>query len=140
MNYLERIRNMGRDANPFFCLMGIEVEQEGDGQGIISMTVRPDMLNGEGWLQGGMFTALADEAMVLGIYSQIGPADHIATISESTTFLGGAREGKLYAIGRVIRKGRRVVFAEGEVRAGEPAGKVLSRSTAAFMVTPGHRV
>ena len=68
MNYLERIRSMGRDANPFFRLMGIEVEQAGDGQGVISMKVRPDMLNGEGWLQGGIFTALADEAIVLGIY------------------------------------------------------------------------
>jgi len=90
------------------------------------------MLNGEGWLQGGIFTALADEAMVLGIYSLTGPAEQIATITETTTFLGGAREGTLYATGRVVRKGKRVVFAEGEVRDGAPGGRLLSRSSAAF--------
>ncbi len=138
MNYLERIRSMGRDANPFFCLMGIEVEQAGDGQGVISMKVRPDMLNGEGWLQGGIFTALADEAMVLGIYSLTGPGEQVATITETTTFFGGAREGTLYAKGRVVRKGKRVVFAEAEIRDGEAGGRLLSRSSAAFAVRSGH--
>jgi len=97
------------------------------------------MLNGEGWLQGGVFTALADEAMVLAIYSLIGPDDRIATITESTTFIGGSREGCLYALGKVVKKGRRVVFAEGEVRDGATAGPLLSRSTAAFAVRAGHR-
>ena len=139
MNYLARIREMGSKANPFFGLMGIEVEHAGEGEAIISMTVRPDMLNGEGWLQGGVFTALAVEAMVLAIYSLIGPDDRIATITESTTFIGGSREGCLYALGKVVKKGRRVVFAEGEVRDGARAGPLLSRSTAAFAVRAGHR-
>ncbi|OPX67266.1 MAG: Thioesterase superfamily protein [Methanoregulaceae archaeon PtaB.Bin056] len=138
MNYLERIRSMGRDANPFFCLMGIEVEQAAGGQGVISMKVRPDMLNGEGWLQGGIFTALADEAMVLGIYSLTAPGEQVATISETTTFLGGARDGTLLATGKVVRKGKRVVFAEAEVRDGAAGGRLLSRSSAAFALRSGH--
>ena len=69
MSYIERIRECGRDANPFFCLMGINVDSLDMGKAVLSMRVRDDMLNGEGYLQGGMFTALADEAMVLAIYS-----------------------------------------------------------------------
>ncbi|MCU0632603.1 MAG: PaaI family thioesterase [Methanolinea sp.] len=134
MNYLERIQQMGRDANPFFCLMGIEVESVGKGEAVLRMTVRHDMMNGEGWLQGGIFTALADEAMVLAIYTLIAPGEGIATITETTAFIGGSREATLYAAGKVVKKGRRVVFAEGDVRSGEPGGPLLSRSTAAFAV------
>jgi len=138
MHYLERLQRMGRDANPFFCLMGIEVESVGKGEAVLRMTVRPDMMNGEGWLQGGIFTALADEAMVLAIYTLIAPGEGIATITETTTFIVGSREATLYAAGKVVKKGRRVVFAEGEVRSGEPGGPLLSRSTAAFAVRRDH--
>jgi uncharacterized protein (TIGR00369 family) len=134
MSYIQRIRDQGRDANPFFSLMDIEVEAIGTGAGSLRMPVRPDMMNGEDWMQGGIFTALADEAMVLAVYSLLDPDDRIATITETTTFIAGTRGGTLYARGSVIKQGRRVAFAEGEVRQDEPAGRLLSRSTAAFAV------
>lgn len=134
MDYLERIRSTGSEANPFFGLMGIEVESLGEGVAVLRMEARGDMMNGEGWLQGGVFTALADEAMVLAIYSLLEPGERIATITETTSFLAGSQEATLYAAGRVIKRGRRVVFAEAEVRTGEPERHLLSRSSAAFAV------
>lgn len=134
MDYLERIRHFGSNANPFFCLMGIEVDSADNGEAALRMPVRPDMLNGEGWLQGGIYTALSDEAMVLAIYTMLSPEERIATITETTTFLAGSRDGMLFASGKVVKKGRRVVFAEGEIREGEAGGTLLSRSTAAFAV------
>lgn len=134
MEYLERIRQVGSKANPFFCLMGIAVESAESGTAVLRMPVRPDMLNGEGWLQGGMYTALTDEAMVLAIYTMLLPNERIATITETTTFLAGSREGMLYATGRVVKKGKRVVFAEGEIRNGEAGGTLLSRTSAACAV------
>ena len=98
------------------------------------MEIRQDMLNGEGWLQGGVFTALADEAMVLAIYSLLEKNERIATVSEHTSFISGAREGALHAAGRVVKKGNRIIFAEGEVKYNENGGKILSRTTAAFAV------
>jgi uncharacterized protein (TIGR00369 family) len=134
MNYIERIQTEGRDANPFFTLMGIEIGVIGSGCAALRMPVRPDMLNGEDFLQGGLFTALADEAMVLAIYPLLDPGERIATISESTTFMSGAQEGVLVGTGRVLKKGRRVIFAEGDVML-EGSDRILSRSTATFMVT-----
>ena len=67
MSYLDKIRKNGRYVNPFFCLMGIEVVNVEAGRAVLSMEVRDDMLNGVGWLQGGMLAALADEAMALAI-------------------------------------------------------------------------
>jgi len=134
MNYIERIKAEGRDANPFFTLMGIEIGSVSRGSATLRMPVRPDMLNGEDFLQGGLFTALADEAMVLAIYPQLDPQERIATISENTTFLSGTQQGVLVGTGRVIKKGRRVIFAEADVTL-DGSDRILSRSTATFMVT-----
>jgi acyl-CoA thioesterase len=73
MGYLEEIQSRGRDANPFFRLMGIDVDSFCRGEAELSMDVRPDMLNGVGWLQGGLFTALCDEAMALALFTVIRP-------------------------------------------------------------------
>ncbi len=132
--YLAAIRSRGRDANPFFATMGIEVESIGSGEATLSMQVRPTMHNGVGWLQGGLFLALTDEAMAIALYTQLDQGEGIATISESTSFLKGSQDDRLFATGRVVKKGRRVAFAEGEVRRGTRDGELLARTTAASAV------
>jgi uncharacterized protein (TIGR00369 family) len=133
-SYLAAIRAQGSRANPFFQLMGITVAGAADGKAVLTMTVQPSMHNGVGWLQGGMYTALTDEAMALALYTVIDPTERIATISESTSFLRGVREGSVVAVGRVVKRGRRVAFTEGEVYADREQGEILARSTAAFAV------
>jgi acyl-CoA thioesterase len=133
MDYIERIRILGRSANPFFLLMGIELVSFGDGAAELSMAVRPDMLNGAGWLQGGLFTALCDEAMALALFTVLDKRETIATISESTSYLEGVKSGHIVATGRVIRKGRNVAFTEGDVT-GSDSGHLLSQTRASFAV------
>jgi acyl-CoA thioesterase len=135
MSYLDNIKKDGKYANPFFCLMGIEVVSVEPGKAVLKMQVRPDMHNGVGWLQGGMLAAIADEAMALALYSLLLNTEGIATISESTSFIKGAQDGLIIAEGRVIRKGRRVAFAEGEVYTDNDERIMLSRTSAAFAVT-----
>jgi acyl-CoA thioesterase len=135
MSYLENIRQHGRNANPFFCLMGIDIVSYKAGSAVLKMQVRPDMLNGVGWLQGGMLVALADEAIALALYTQLTEHEGIATISESTSFVKGVRDGVIFAEAKVIRKGRRVAFAEAEVFLDTGKMTMLSRTSAAFAVT-----
>ena len=135
MSYLENIRQHGRNANPFFCLMGIDIVSYDAGTAVLKMQVRPDMHNGVGWLQGGMLVALADEAIALALYTVLKEDEGIATISESTSFVKGVREGVIIAKAQVIRKGRRVAFAEAEVFLDTGEKMMLSRTSAAFAVT-----
>ena len=135
MSYIERIRDRGREANPFFCLMGVDIISLEHGKATLKMAVRDDMLNGEGYLQGGLFTALADEAMVLAIYSRLEPDQVIATISESTSFMRGAGPGMvLVAEGRIIKIGRRVAFSEADVRL-EGNVDSIARMSASFAIS-----
>ncbi len=132
--YLVRLKRLGREANPFFQLMGIDVDRVRDGEAALEMAIRADMLNGAGWLQGGVLVSLVDEAMALAIYTTLDEGQRIATVSESTSFLKGAREGRLLAVGRVVKRTRRVAFAEGAVHREGVEGELLARTTAIFAV------
>jgi len=136
IGYLEEIQSRGREANPIFRLMGIDVDSFGEGEAELSREVRPDMLNGVGWLQGGLFTALCDEAMALALFTILEEGERIATISESTSFLQGIRKGRVVARGRVVKKGRHVAFTEGTVADFE--GRILSQTNASFTVISPH--
>ena len=135
MSYLENIKKDGKSANPYFCLMGIDVVSIEPGKAVLKMQVRPDMHNGVGWLQGGILAAIADEAMALALYPLLSRTEGIATISESTSFIRGVQDGLIIAKAHVIRKGRRVAFAEGEVFSDNDEMTLLSRTSAAFAVT-----
>lgn len=134
MSYLDEIARSGQRANPFFCLMGIVPVSWGEGEARLEMEVRPDMTNGEGWLQGGIYTAFADEAMALAIYTLLNPDEMIATVSCTTGFLKGVRAGeRIIAEARVIRKGRQIIFTEASVMKAEDSTG-LARCSASFMV------
>lgn len=134
MSYLEELRNRGREANPFFNLMGIDLISFGGGEATLAMEVRPDMMNGAGWLQGGIYAALADEAMALALFTLIEVGEAIATISETTSYFQGVSGGRIFAEGKVARKGRQVAFTEGRVMAESADGPVLSQTQASFSI------
>ncbi len=132
-SYLDRLRAEGERANPFFAWMGVRVLRTDGGEGEIEIQVRPEFGNGEGWVQGGLYTALADEAIVLAVYQTLEEGETIATITESTAFLRGVNAGTLRAVGRVVKRGRRVIFGEGQVFDGE--GRLCSSTTASYAVS-----
>ncbi|MDO8841195.1 PaaI family thioesterase [Methanocalculus sp.] len=138
MEYLKRLKEDSDQANPFFKMMGVSVLSFGEGRSELSMEIQPTMQNGVGWLQGGLFVALADEAMALALYTLLTEGEGIATISESTSFLRGVRDGTIIARGWVIRRGRRVAFLEGEVRRGDGSEELLARTTASFAIVSSH--
>ncbi len=132
--YFQAMREGRRDANPFFGLMGIQIGRLGEGDAVLEMRVRSDMLNGAGWLQGGLFVSLVDEAMALALAGVLGAMERMATVSETTSFVKGVRDGKLVATARVVKKTRRIAFLEGDVREASADGEVLARTSAVFAV------
>jgi uncharacterized protein (TIGR00369 family) len=134
MSYLDEIKRRGRDANPFLTSIGAEIGHYGKGKAELVLTVRPDMHNGVGWLQGGLYVALCDEAMALALFTALDEGTGIATISESTSFLEGVRSGRITARAEVVKIGRRVAFAEG--RAFSEGNSVLTETHASFAIIP----
>ncbi len=134
MNYLKDLKENGQLANPYFCLMGINAESFNEGSAVLSMDVRPDMLNGAGWLQGGVYVSLIDEAMALCVYTLLNEGERIATVSETTNFYRGVREGRIIARARVVRRGRKIIFTEGFCFLEGDESNLLAGTTASFAV------
>lgn len=133
--YVAQIVVVGARANPTFQTLGIRPVSWGNGEAVLQMTVTPNLHNGVGFLQGGFYVILADEAIALAVLTLAEENEGAATISETTQFIRGVQNGEIYGVAKVIRKGRRVVFAEGEVRQGSPAGELLAKTVVSYTMT-----
>jgi uncharacterized protein (TIGR00369 family) len=56
------------------------------------------------------------------------------TTQLSVTYLAPGRTGRILARGRVVKRGRRIGYAEADVRAED--GTLLARATALFAIVP----
>ncbi|MDX1390680.1 MAG: hotdog fold thioesterase, partial [Acidobacteriota bacterium] len=100
---------------PFHGYMGFEIERLDEGEVVVTLELAEHHRNKRGVVHGGVISSLLDTALGAAVVSSIPAEWWCATISLSIQFLEGARSGKLTGTGRVIRKGRRVAFAEGDV-------------------------
>ena len=75
--------------------------------------------------------------MALAIMTAIDRDERIATISETTQFVKGVRNGNIGAKAHVVRAGRRIIFAEGFAFIEGKEDEILARTTASFSrITP----
>ncbi|HXV77888.1 MAG TPA: fumarylacetoacetate hydrolase family protein [Candidatus Polarisedimenticolaceae bacterium] len=100
---------------PFNAYLGTEIVRRGKGQAEATLELQPHHLNRRGVAHGGVVTALLDSALGAAVISDIPQEWWCATTSLTAHFIGGARGGRLVATGRVLRRGRSVAFASGEI-------------------------
>ena len=98
------------------------------------MTVSDRVLNGAGFLQGGFYVVLGDEAIALALHTCLEAGQGCTSVSESTSFMKGAAGGEIYAVAKILRQGRRVAFGEAEVREGGVEGKLLSKTSGTYLI------
>jgi acyl-CoA thioesterase len=98
--------------------VGFRVLSEGSGHGrcTVSGRVEPRHLNINGVVHGGVYATILDTAMGGSVVSLLQEGETTATTSLYVEFLRAAREGAvLTAVGRVLRRGRHIAFAEGDL-------------------------
>jgi uncharacterized protein (TIGR00369 family) len=104
--------------------VGFRVVPEKSGEGFCTVAGRVERrhLNINGVVHGGVYATILDTAMGGAVVSLLGEEETTATTSLYVEFVRAAREGEvLSARGEVLRRGRHIAFAEGELvgRAGE---------------------
>jgi len=109
---------------PFHPHLGLEVQRKEGGVAEVALDLGPQHLNRRGVAHGGVITALLDSALGTAVVSAIPAAWWCATTSLHTQFLRGPGPGRLVGHGRVVRRGRHVAFAAGEVR--DAAGRLVA--------------
>ena len=110
--------------------LGMELVELSAGHAVVSMPVRPDMVNGHGMCHGGLVASLADSAFALACNSRGTPT---VAAGFDITFLEPARAGDVLlatADERILR-GRSGIYDVTVRRAG-PDGKADAEVVAEF--------
>ena len=106
-------------ANPFVNFMGIEVPHLGRGYARFVLKVKPQFHNSQGFLQGGVTAALADEAVAYALFSLTTPGEMLNTVEMKINFLGPVKEGEIEAVAHIVKRGRTISLGEATVRQGD---------------------
>jgi len=102
----------------FHTEMGFQIDFERSGRGTCTVTGRVETrhLNINSVVHGGVYATILDTAMGAAVVSVLSEGETTATTSLYVEFLRAAREGDtLTARGEVLRRGRHLAFAEGNL-------------------------
>jgi uncharacterized protein (TIGR00369 family) len=93
---------------------------------------RPEMNNGLGLVQGGILSAMIDNAMAGAIYSLNGNYS-FNTIGLNVEYLFGAKIGEpILAKAAVIKEGKTIIFCECQLF--DSAGRILTKASSTLVV------
>jgi uncharacterized protein (TIGR00369 family) len=89
-----------------------------------------------GLVHGGLLCSLLDTVAGCAVHTTLPQGTGYTSIELKVSYLRGvtASSGPLTAVGTVVKPGRRVAFAEGEVR--DAAGSVVATASSSLLVFP----
>lgn len=129
------VKSAHAKPSPTSAHLGLELLAVNKQAGIVEMAFNASdaLCNKWGGIQGGNVAAFLDDAMAFAIglnldWGQISP-----TLEIKVSMLSPARPGRLYCVGRVIRRGKSVGFVEGELFDSEGRLLATGSSTANFV-------
>ena len=100
---------------PFARLLGIELEGVASGTATLAINVRKDLMQNQGVVHGGAIASLIDTATAFAIISILDPKERVTTVDLAISYLRPASGGRLRAVARVVRPGRRLFVVSAEV-------------------------
>ena len=114
--------------------LGLELVSRSADRAVISMDVRPELIQEEGIMHGGIISTLLDEAMAYAAGKVFGvPA---ATAELTLRFISPLNIGENIQVrARVLKKSSRLAYCESEVS--PRAGGVIARATAKLVKSSG---
>ncbi len=99
----------------FNRLLGIDRVRAGGGRAEITLDLLEQHTNRRGVAHGGLVSALLDTALGSAVVSAIRPEEWCGTVQLSVQFREPGTGPRLTGHGRMVRRGRGIAFAEGEI-------------------------
>ena len=128
----ERVR-----ASEFQRWAGLELAGLTKGTATFAFTAQPYHRNLVGGLHGGLLAILADTATGVAMHAELWPERTHVTVQLDLRFVARPETDRIVATGRVIRAGRRIGFAEGEITDDE--GTTVATASATFAISERER-
>lgn len=98
----------------------------------VEFDAKGDICNLVGTIQGGILTAMLDNAMSFAIIGELGPEFVAPSIEIKTNYIAPAKPGRILGEGHVVRRGRTIAFLDGQLTDG--AGQLLATATATAQI------
>ena len=124
--------------HPFADLIGLTLEQQGDGSSTLMLPIDGRHLNPHGVVHGAVIYAMADTGMGAALYSALDAGYACATIDISITYFRPVIEGHLLCQTILDNKGRTVAHLTAHITQND---KLIAQASGNFaiMATPPER-
>ncbi len=126
-------RDMAPPSAKFLGMDLIEMDAE-KGYVKVSFDPRPELLNFNGFIQGGFLAAMMDDTMGFNVFVHLGMKTGMASIDLHTHFMRPVAMGKIIVESHVTRAGKSVVFMESKLF--DQEGRLAARSTTSARLLP----
>ncbi|RBY85291.1 PaaI family thioesterase [Blastococcus sp. TF02A-26] len=133
---LEALRDGVLPPPPIVPLVQMDLVAVEEGRVEFSCLVDESVYNPIGVVHGGLVCTLLDTVAGCAVHSTLPRGTGYTSIELKVTYLRAvtADSGPLRAVGRVVKPGRRVAFAEGEVV--DAAGRSVATASSSLLVFP----
>lgn len=122
-------------APPGSALLGWTPIEATDEHFKASFQMDQRFLNPVELVHGGFIAAMIDDVMSPAGQTLLGPDQHLATLEMKINYLRPAAAGRFIGEGRVVRRGRAVVFMEGSLMSED--GSLIATATETALVVSG---
>jgi acyl-CoA thioesterase len=121
---IEKLKELGRNE-PVAAFLGMKLVELSPGFARVCMPMKPEYINFNGMVFGGIISAVADQAFAYATNSLINP--NVAT-QFNIHFIAAVKENdELTAECRVLKSGKRVCISE--IKVSDRAGKLIATAT-----------
>lgn len=101
----------------------------------VGFTADARFLNPAGHVQGGFVAAMLDDTLGPALFASTDGQVYAPTISLTTNFVAPALPGAFTGTGRVVSRGKTIVFLSGELH--DAGGNLVATATATARAMPG---
>lgn len=123
---LERFNTRRPPTGLLFKSQVLDVRSS-DGFVRVQYDIGTEFTNPGGSVQGGIVTAMLDDACAFAVIINSGQPVFVATLELKTSFFAAAKPGLLIAEARVMKLGKSIAFVEADLL--DPDGTMLARMT-----------
>jgi uncharacterized protein (TIGR00369 family) len=133
VDYLQAMLDGTLPPAPISALVGMTAGSVEDGEVMFRCVPDESTYNPIGSVHGGIMCTLLDSVTSCAVHSTLPAGMAYSTLEIKVSYLRAASAGvELTAVGRVTRRGRRVSFAEGEIR--DPDGRLIATATSTCLI------
>jgi acyl-CoA thioesterase len=117
---------------PFNMYCGLHCTAVHDDGLTLAVDLKPELLNGQGVLHGGVYATLADAAIGLALYRHFGGIRRMATTELKINYFRPVAAGALSARAKILRVGAHLCTGQVDLLDGE--GNLAGVSIATYML------